>query len=65
MEEINEKLIGSVGLYKTFKKLNDTITSDKKAITRLIETRNKLTRENEDLIKQIEKLKNNLPKEEK
>lgn len=65
MKEINEKLISSVGLYRTFKKLNDTITSDKKAITRLIETRNKLTKENEDLINQIEKLKNNLPKEEK
>lgn len=54
MQEVDEKMITSIGLYGTFKKLNDTITSDKNSIKRLIEQRNKLTEEKEKLEKLLE-----------
>lgn len=54
MQEVDEKMITSIGLYGTFKKLNDTIISDKNSIKRLIEQRNKLTEEKEKLEKLLE-----------
>lgn len=54
MEEIDEKIIISIGLYSKFKKLNDTISADKITIEKLKNQRNSLT----------EKLKNILQNEE-
>lgn len=54
MQEVDEKMITSIGLYGTLKKLNDTIISDKNSIKRLIEQRNKLTEEKEKLEKLLE-----------
>ncbi|EEO40592.2 hypothetical protein FSCG_01305 [Fusobacterium vincentii 4_1_13] len=54
MEEVDEKIIISIGLYSKFKKLNDTISADKITIEKLKNQRNSLT----------EKLKNILQNEE-
>lgn len=54
MEEVDEKIIISIGLYSKFKKLNDTISTDKITIEKLKNQRNSLT----------EKLKNILQNEE-
>ena len=54
MEEVDEKIIISIGLYSKFKKLNDTISADKITIEKLKNQRNSLT----------EKLKNILHNEE-
>lgn len=62
MEEVNEKIIVSLGLFKIFDNLKNTISSDKKAIKRLIEKRDKLTEEKEDLEKEIDILKKELEK---
>ena len=57
MEEIDEKIIISIGLYSKFKKLNDTISADKITIEKLKNQRNILTEE-------LKNLKNILQKEE-
>lgn len=58
MKEVNEKLIKSIGLYPTYKKLNAVIQADKNSINRLIEQRDFLTQEIENLKKVLQK--NNL-----
>ena len=45
MEEVDEKIIISIGLYSKFKKLNDTISADKITIEKLKNQRNSLTEE--------------------
>ena len=45
MEEVDEKIIISIGLYPKFKKLNDTISADKITIEKLKNQRNSLTEE--------------------
>ena len=57
MEEVDEKIIISIGLYSKFKKLNDTISADKITIEKLKNQRNILTEE-------LKNLKNILQKEE-
>ncbi|MCF0188768.1 MAG: hypothetical protein HUK04_04665 [Bacteroidaceae bacterium] len=39
MQEVDKKIITSIGLYGIFKKLNDTAISDKNSIKKLIEKR--------------------------
>lgn len=60
MQEVNEKIIFSIGLFDVFYKLNKTIESDKNSIKRLIEQRNTLTEENENLKKACKKNTNDI-----
>jgi pemK family DNA-binding protein len=55
MEEIDEKIIISIGLYSKFKKLNDTISADKITIEKLKNQRNILTEELKNLKKYLAK----------
>ena len=55
MEEVDEKIIISIGLYSKFKKLNDTISADKITIEKLKNQRNILTEELKNLKKYLAK----------